>query len=97
MEVDKILKLAELGFSAEQITQIMGLETTPSTPAPVEEHKVIEEVKEVEQPQLDYKKLAAEIALQNQRKDTVEPTIEKPVVIEKAPERDVKDVILGFL
>lgn len=97
INVENILKLGEMGFTAEQINAIIGLEASKSapSPAPIEEPKVVEEVKEVEQPQIDYKKLADEIALRQQKSDTYNPETPKP---EEKPELPTaENVILGFL
>lgn len=109
MDISTAMKLIELGFSTEQIK---NFETTPSSESPIvtDREEAIPEptveaptpavVEPVKEP-IDYKKLAEEVALYNQRNSIIPPEPKAEVKETVIPPTDSKteaaNAILGFL
>lgn len=100
MDVEKILKLGELGFTAEQISQILELNmdkpSEPQVSTPVEPilPAATEVIKQVETPEIDYAKLADEIALRQQKQNTFNP--ESPKVEAPPAQKSAEEITLGL-
>lgn len=103
MDIGTALKLIDLGFTTEQIRNfetpaaqepavtdnvVKETSTTPAEPQP--------EVNQIKPEPIDYKKLAEEVALYNQKNLIVQPESPKaPAPVE--PPRSPQDAILSFL
>lgn len=109
MDISTALKLIDLGFTTEQIKNFETPAAENTTPAavttPVAEAASVApepEVKTIPTPEpIDYKKLAEEVALYNQRNVVVQPEIKKEEVVAPVAPTDSKteaaNAILGFL
>lgn len=104
MDIETALKLIDLGFTTEQIKNFDSPAPTPVVASPVAE--TIPEVATKSEPEtthntvepIDYKKLAEEVALYNQRNSLVKPIEEPKVETPPAePPKSAESVLLNFL
>lgn len=103
MDINTALKLIDLGFTTEQIRNLEtpAVEASkPVAPPVVETAPVVdpEPVVKPSQPEpIDYKKLAEEVALYNQKNIIVQPEPPKVETPPAEPPKSASDVLLNFL